>query len=705
MIKDLMSKLSRKEKIGQLLQIAPFFFIKDLKVEVFGHVRHLDLNEEKIFMAGSVLGIGSAEEMIAVQKSYLEKSPNKIPLLFMADIIHGYKTIFPVPIALGSSFNPDLAYLCASVSASEASTAGIQVTFSPMADLGRDPRWGRVVEGFGEDPYLTSLMAEAMVKGYTKNGIEYEGNLASCVKHFAGYGAAEAGRDYNTVDLSRTALYNEYLPAYKKALDAGARLIMTAFNTIDRIPSTINSFLLRDVLRKEWGSDVVTISDYDSLKQILAHGVADNMKDVAYLGITGGLDIEMASTAYTNHLEKLIEEGKVPESLLDDACERVLTLKKDLGLFENPYKNANPEKEKTDVLTKENLDASLEAARESLVLLENDGILPLDKNVKIALIGPYSVSKSVIGPWSWHGRRDLHDSLSDTLLSNIVYQNDSVLLSDYTESEIAKIKEADVIVLAIGEVDWQSGEAHSRSDLSLPNNQDDLLKLGELSGKKVVTILYNGRPLLLNKIKESNALIESWFLGSMASQAIKEVLFGETNPSGKLPMSFPRNTGQIPVYYNHLNTGRPYLGEFDHNEYVSKYLDVENTPLYAFGYGKSYSHFIYQNLTLSTNKLKCGDTLTVTVEVHNDSLISGKETVFLFIRDKVARISRPVQELKKFQKIEIEASSSKVVTFELSLSDLSYYLHDGSFVYDLGDFEVMVGPSSMDVMRQEFVLL
>ncbi len=700
-----LSELTTKEKIGQLLQIAPFFFIKDLKIEVAGPVRDLHLDEEKIFHAGSVLGIGSPEEMIAVQSAYLKKSRHKIPLLFMADVIHGYKTIFPVPIAMASSFNEKLAFSCARVSAMEASSSGIHVTFSPMADLSRDPRWGRVVESFGEDPYLIAQMTEAMVKGYTNDGIKKDGNIASCVKHFAAYGAAEAGRDYNTVDLSRVSLYNDYLPAYKKALDAGSRLIMTSFNTIDRVPATVNSFLLRKVLREQWHSDAVTISDYDSLKQIISHGVAADMEEVAKRGMIAGLDIEMASSAYANHLEDLIDNGTVSTTLLDEAVSRILDLKEAIGLFDNPFKGASSALEKEIVLSKEHLEASLLAANESLVLLENDGILPLHKNVKIALIGRYSKSRSIVGPWSWHGRRDLHDSLEEVLSDNLVFVSDKANIIDFDLLENEQIKKADVILLAIGETEWQSGEAHSRSELSVPNNQDELLKLREITGKPVVSVLYNGRPLLLENLQKSNALIEAWFLGSMASHAIKNVLFGDINPSGKLPISFPRNVGQIPIYYNHLNTGRPYLGPNDHNEYVSRYLDVENTPLYPFGYGLSYSTFGYKNLVLSDNKVKKDETLFVSVDVENASKVDGQETVLLFIRDLFASISRPVQELKKYKKVLIKGNMTETITFELKKEDLGFYLESGEFITEKGRYQIMVGRSSADYLSLDFDLI
>ncbi|MBI9010340.1 MAG: glycoside hydrolase family 3 C-terminal domain-containing protein [Tenericutes bacterium] len=703
-LKELLDKLTIKEKVGQLLQIAPFLFIKDLKVEVAGHVRNLKLDEEKIFCAGSVLGIGSPKEMIAVQKKYLAKSRHKIPLLFMADVIHGYKSIFPVPIALASSFNPKMAEITARISAVEASSCGINVTFSPMVDLSRDPRWGRVMEGFGEDPYLISKMGKAMVKGYMGDGLDKSNSLASCVKHFAGYGAAIAGRDYNTVDLSRLALYSEYLPPYKAAIDAGARLIMTAFNTIDGVPSTVNSFLLRTILRDKWHCNAVTISDFDSLRQIITHGVAKDTEEVAYKGITNGLDIEMASSTYANHLEDLINRSLVDIKLLDEAVLRILDLKKDLGLFDNPYKGVD-EIEDNNILTKDNLNKTLETAYESMVLLENDGVLPLNKNVKIALIGPYATSRSIIGPWSWHGSRDTHKCLEEVLRDNLVFCKDEEDVSKYTESDLEKIKQADVVILAIGEPDWLSGEAHSRTDITIPNNQDRLLTISKELGIPSVVLLFNGRPLIIDSIKSSNALLECWFLGSESSTAIKDVLFGKINPSGKLPMTFPRSVGQIPIYYNHLNTGRPYLGENDHNQYVSKYLDSPNTPLYSFGYGLSYCKFEYSNLQLTKNTMNPKESITASVEVKNNSDYAGYEVVQLYIKDHFARISRPVKELKNFKKIHFLANEKKIIDFIISIKDLTYITETDNEVYDSGSFSVMIGGSSDHTLIKDLELV
>lgn len=694
-IKALFQSLSRQEKIGQLLQLAPFLFVRDLAVEVAGYVRHLNLSEQKIFQSGSVLGIGSAEEMIEVQTKYLAKSKQKIPLIFMADIIHGYKTIFPVPIGLASSFDPTLAFETARVSAVEAATSGIHVTFSPMADLVRDPRWGRIVESFGEDPQLIAKMAEAMVKGYQHDGIEKEGNLASCVKHFAAYGAAEAGRDYNAADVSRLSLHQFYLPGYKAALEAGARMVMTSFNTIDGVPATTNRYLLRDVLRTLWGFEGVTISDYDSLQQTIAHGHSEDQRQAALHGITAGLDIEMASTTYTSHLSELIDAGEVDERLVDEAVMRILELKRDLGLFENPFKGADPVKAKEIVLSKPHLDKALEAAREAIVLLKNDGVLPLSKTQTVAIVGPYADERNMIGPWHWHGRRDLHATLKEVFADQSVFVKKAFRFDEFNEAEIKQIRTADVVLFALGEHEWQSGEAHSRSDIRIPFDQHTLLSLLGANQKSVV-VLFNGRPLDLSNIQSADAIVEAWFPGSMAAEAIHEILLGVTNPSGKLPITFPKTLGQVPLYYNHQKTGRPYLGKDDRNEYVSKYLDIDNDPAYCFGHGLSYSNFVYGDVHVSSETIRSNDVLTVAFDVTNASAVPGKETALLFLKDHHGRVVRPVLELKAFRKENYRAHETKTLSFQLSFQDFGYVLDDGSFVVEPGLFTVYAGP---DVSR------
>jgi beta-glucosidase len=690
-----------------MLQIAPFFFIKNLEIEVAGNVNDLALNEAKIFRAGSVLGIRNASEMIEVQKNYLKKSRHQIPLMFMADVIHGYETIFPVPLSLSTSWNPKLAYDMARVSAIEASTAGLHVTFSPMADLSRDPRWGRVVEGFGEDPYLNQIFTKSIVEGYQQDDISKDGNIAACVKHFAAYGASESGRDYNTVDMSRLSMHNDYFTGYKAAVDAGAHLIMTSFNVLDGIPATVNKYLLKDVLRKSWGFKGVTISDYDSLHQIIEHGCAEDDKEAAIRGIEAGLDIEMASSCYTNYLKKLVENQTVDIKLIDQAVYRILKLKKEIGLFDNPFKGASIEQEEKLVRSKNHLQRAKEAALESAVLLKNDGILPLNKKLKYVLIGPYAESTLTNGPWSWHGRNNLNHQLSELLVEqgiSLILTKEVSHPSDLSDSDIKLVREADVIILALGEHEKESGEAHSRSDIRLPRKQESFVTFSEFMNKKSMVLLYHGRPLDLGNIMQTNAILDVYFLGSMANDAIADLMTGVKNPSGKLTMSYPRNVGQIPIYYNQLNTGRPKV-EGSHNEYVSYYLDVENSPLFPFGYGLSYSNFKYSELSISKDSITVNEKLKVRIDVENTTNTPGYETIQLYIRDYSATISRPLKQLKGFKKVWFDQHEKKTIEFELSKNDLSFMNGEGQTVLETGRFAVMIGSNSETLTKMDFHLV
>lgn len=701
--KDIIKKMTLTEKIGQMTQLPPNIYIHDSEAVIYGALRNLNLDREQTFNAGSILGIGSPNEMIKLQKLYLDNATHNVPLMFMADVIHGYKTIFPVPIALASSFNFDIARTAARISAKESYLSGIHVVFSPMCDLSRDPRWGRVVEGFGEDVYLTGEMAKAMVEGYTNYGRLGEDSVACCIKHFAGYGAAEGGRDYNTVDLSRLSLYRDYLPAYKKALDAGADLVMTAFNTLDGIPAVINPFLLKNVLRDSWKSNALTIADYDALNQVIEHGAAKDQIEAALKGVKAGLDIEMASSVYMNKLENLVKNNQVLESQIDEVVGRIIDLKIKLNLFDNPYSGANPEKEKEVCLSEEHLNYAKECAIESTVLLENNGILPFNQNTKIALIGPFSKTRGYNGPWSWKGKDDVNSSLQEVFQDQLIFVSEKTNFSDFTEAEFTQIKNADVCLMTLGEEPHLSGEAHSRSDISLPNNQDAFFKSIKQIAKKTVVLVFGGRPLLLNQVKNADALMMCWFLGSQSSEAIYDLCMARANPSGKLPMSFPRNVGQIPIYYNYLNTGRAYV-EGSRNPFVSKYLDVENTPLYPFGYGLSYANFKYSDLKLSKNELIEKESLKVSVTVTNDSNIAGKEVVQLYIRDYVADIVRPVKELKNVKKVLLMPQESKRIEFELNLDDLSYFDSEGNLRIETGDFAIMVGSSSESYLKDNLTL-
>ena len=706
--KDLLKQMTLPEKIGQMMQLSPWFFVADLEKEAAGPIRDLKLDEAKIFSAGTALGIGDAREMIEVQKKYLAKNRLGIPLLFGADVIHGYRTIFPVPLALSCSWDPENARIAARVAALEAATAGVHMTYAPMADLVRDPRWGRVVESFGEDPYLLGLFAAASVAGFQGDDLAGEGTVASCVKHFAGYGAPEGGREYAAVDLSRQALEGGYLEGYRKAIEAGARGVMTAFNTIEGVPCTINRYLLRTILRDRWKFSGVTITDYDSLHEVLAHGAAEDERDAARLGVLAGLDIEMASTDYVNHLEKLVTDGVVDLSLIDEAVLRILDLKEELGLFADPFHNADPVKEQLTMLSEAHLALSKRVALESAVLLKNDRMaLPLHPALRIALIGPYATSHETNGPWSWHGNNAKNESIAEVLRRRgidltIVKDGDSI--ASYDASDIEKLRQADVVLLLLGENAHQSGEAHSRADITLPGKQAELVGFVKSLHGTAVAVLQNGRPLVLENILEADAILETWFLGTKGAEAVCDLLYGIADPSGKLTMSFPRSVGQIPVHYDGLPTGRPNHHELHPREYVTKYIDELNSPRFPFGFGLSYAAFSYGAPVLSASAITPSESLAVTVELHNETARAGVETVQLYLRDKAARISRPVLELKAFRKIRLSAFETQTVRFELGLSDLSYRLPDGSVVWDPGVFTVSVGPDSAHLKAADFVL-
>ena len=698
---QILKTMTLKEKIGQMTQLAPYFFISDSETAVYGALRNLNINKDQLFTVGSVLGISGPDEMIKLQKLYLENSTRKVPLVFMADVIHGYKTIFPVPLAVAASFNLELSRLTGKISAKEAYSSGIHVVFSPMCDVSRDPRWGRVVEGFGEDVYLTGEMAKAMVEGYSNNGKLGKDSVACCIKHFAGYGASEGGRDYNTVELSRLSLYRDYLPAYKKALDGGAHMVMTSFNTLDGVPATVNTFLLRKILKETWSSNAMVISDYDSLTQVIDHGQAANQPEAALKGIKAGLDIEMASSVYLNHLEGLVNKGLVSEEQIDGIVKKQLDFKIELGLFENPFSGASKEMEQSICLSEEHLNYAKDAALEAVVLLENNGVLPLNKKQTIALIGPYATSRKLIGPWSLHGRDDLHKNLNEVLEENIIFTSEKGNISDYTEKELELIKSADIVIMALGEDASLSGEAHSRSDIHLPNKQEQFYLDTRKIVEKVVVLIFGGRPLLLKELKNADALMMCWFLGSSSSEAIHDLLYGIKSPSGKLPMSFPRNIGQIPIYYNHFNTGRPFDPKSS-NIYLSKYLDVENTPLYPFGYGLSYANFVYEDLQISSDNISSKDKLSIKVKITNQSKISGKEVVQLYIRDYVAEVVRPVMELKRFKKVEFKPNETKIVEFVLEYADLAYFDQEGNVCLEDGKIAVFVGGSSDKTISKDF---
>ncbi|MHA7964533.1 beta-glucosidase BglX [Paenibacillus sp. CAU 1782] len=707
------------EKIAQLIQLAvPFFEGAESAGLITGPMEAMGITRDTVTNAGSVLGMAGAEEVIAVQRTHLENNRLGIPLLMMADIVHGFKTIFPVPLAIGCSWNTELAERSAEIAALEAAVSGVHVTYAPMADLVRDPRWGRVMESTGEDPHLNALFARAFVRGFQGSDLAGDmGRVAACVKHFAAYGAAEAGRDYNTVDMSERQLRQFYLQAYKAALDEGCEMVMTSFNTVDGIPATGNRRLMRDLLRKEWGFDGILISDWGAVREIIAHGIAADEREAALKSIHAGVDIEMMTPCYVNHLGELIEAGEVEEALIDEAVLRILTLKEKLGLFQNPYRAANPEREKEVVFSKEHREAAYELALQSCVLLKNDGALPLQRNAEIALIGPFATSGDVLGPWSWTGSREDAVKLAEGLAAGLATGSGKLhvaegcgILQHSTASQweevLSAAQNADVIVLALGEDSDMSGEAGCRADIRLPQAQLELVSKVKALGKPVIAVLFNGRPLDLHGVlDEADAVLEAWFPGSEAGRAIADLLLGDANPSGRLTMSFPYSVGQVPVYYNAFNTGRPQGAPDAQERYVSQYLDIPNEPLLPFGFGLGYSAFTYSDAAISSEILRDAQELTISVTVTNSGQMAGMETVQLYVRDLSGEVVRPVKELKDFRKIELQPGESKRIAFTLTEEQLRYYHSDLSLSSDAGAFIAFVGPNSKENTALPFRLV
>ncbi len=666
---------------------------------------------------GNIFNAHTAKYNRELQRMAVEETRLGIPLLFGYDVIHGHKTIFPIPLAEACSWDMGLIEKSARLAAKEAAASGLHWTFNPMVDICRDPRWGRIAEGAGEDPYLGGLIGAAKVKGIQGDDLSDPFTLLACVKHFAAYGASQAGRDYHTVDMSERELRGVYLPPYKACLDAGAATVMTSFNEYDGVPASGSKFLLDKVLREEWGFDGFIVTDYTSINEMVDHGFGADEKHAGELAITAGVDMDMQGAVFQNYLKKSIEEGKVTETKIDDAVRRILIKKMELGLFKDPYRYSNEEREKQVVLSEELMQHAREAGRKSIVLLKNqavDGVplLPLSKNVgTIALIGPLAdASEDMLGTWHASGAAakvvTLLAALKDAAPnSNILYaQGCSTENSD--QSGFAKAlevaRQADVVIMAIGENFRQNGEAASRSDIGLPGAQQALLEEIHATGKPVIAIVMAGRPLTIEWMDENiPAIVNAWHLGTMAGSAITDVLFGDYNPSGKLTITFPRNVGQIPIYYSMKNTGRPFDAK---DKYTSKYIDVPNEPLYPFGYGLSYTTFKYSDLQLDKKLIGFDETLKINMTITNTGSRAGEETVQLYIRDLVGSVTRPVKELKGFQKINLQPSESRKVTFTLSSDDLKFYTQDMSFKAEAGRFKVFVGGNSVEVLEAGFEL-
>jgi beta-glucosidase len=713
-LKSLLEQMTLDEKIAQLLQLAgPFYKGSEDNGKITGPMAEMGITTENVENSGSVLGVSGAKDVIRIQEEYLKTSRLGIPLLFMADVVHGYQTIFPVPLAIGCSWDLELAEKSAEIAAKEAAVAGVHVTFAPMVDLVRDPRWGRVMESTGEDPYLNSEFARAFVRGFQGDNLQEDINrVAACVKHFAAYGAPEGGRDYNTVNMSERQLRESYLPAYRAALDEGCEMVMTSFNTVDGIPSSGNKWLMRDLLRGEWQFNGVVISDWGAVKELIPHGVAEDEREAAAKAILAGVDIEMMTACYVKNLKHLVETNEVDEAVIDEAVIRILELKHKLGLFDNPYRGANEKLERELVMCADHRQTSKELATKSAVLLKNENVLPLKKEQKIALIGPFGQSGDILGPWSWRGSKEEAIQLADGLLekTSALTIAKGCEIETLTEEQLAEAiktaQSADVIILALGEDSEMSGEAGCRADIRLPESQLLLVSKLKQLGKPMVAVLFNGRPLDLHGvIDHADAVLEAWYPGTEGGAAIADILYGDVNPSGKLTMSFPYTVGQVPVYYNCFNTGRPKLDPNVKERYLSQYLDIPNEPLLPFGFGLSYTTFTYTDFKLFSEILTTENPLTLSVLITNTGEAAGDEVVQLYIRDLSGEVVLPVKELKAFQKVNLQPGESKEVTFTISEEQLRYYHSDLQFTSDQGSFEAYIGPNSQHVTTFSFKLV
>lgn len=696
-IENLLAKMTLEEKIGQLNLLTTDW-------DVTGPTIRLNYKEDIAKgRVGNMFNAHTAKFTRELQRIAVEETRLKIPLLFGYDVIHGYKTIFPVPLGEAASWDTTYMRRTAAAAADEAASAGLHWTFAPMVDIARDPRWGRIMEGAGEDTYLGSAIAKARVEGFQGSSYKQANSVVACAKHYAVYGAAQAGRDYSTVDISERTLWETYLPPFKAALDAGVGTFMTSFNEVDGVPASGNKHLLTDILKKRWGFRGFVVTDYTSINEMIQHGVAANGKEAAELAINAGVDMDMQGETFVLNLAQLVKEKKVSEATINEAVRRILKTKQALGLFQDPYKFSNEDREKNTLMKKEYKDLSLEMAKRSIVLLKNEQqVLPIAKTVgKIALIGPLADdTRNLIGAWSGAGDHTYCVTLRQGIESyigpdRVLYAKGCGITNTDTFGfdEAKKIaEEAQVIVMAVGEESGMSGEAASRSDIGLPGAQRRLIEEIVSLGRPVVLVLMNGRPLTLQWENDHVAsILETWFLGTRAGDAIAQVLFGDYNPSGKLPITFPRSVGQIPIFYNMKNSGRPFMAE---EKYTSKYLDIPNTPLYPFGYGLSYTTFEYFNLRSDKTKYKQGETIKVSIDLTNAGSYDGEEVVQLYIHDLVGSTTRPVRELKGFQKVMLKKGENRTITFNLKTSDLAFYTRDMSFKAEPGDFEIYVGGNS-----------
>jgi len=728
-VESLLEKMTLDEKIGQMNQYNGFYDATGPS-PILGDAKK-KYNNLKNGLVGSMLNVRGVKDVRAFQKIAVEETRLGIPLIFGFDLIHGYKTIAPIPLAESASWDINEIRKSASLGAKEASAAGINWTFAPMVDISRDARWGRVMEGAGEDPFLGSLIAAARVKGFQGNDLSSPSTVAACAKHFAAYGFVESGRDYNTVDIGLSTLHNIVLPPFKAAVDAGVRTFMNGFTELNGIPVTADSYLQREILKKQWGFKGFIVSDWGSLREMMDHGYAKDRKHAGELALNGGSDMDMESTIYIEELSNLVKEGKVNIDQIDDAVRRILLVKFELGLFDDPYKYCDLVREKKITGSQEIIDGALEMAKKSIVLLKNkNNLLPLKKNgQKIALIGPLAADKnSPLGNWrvaadnntavsvleglSNYGGNEIIHSQGVRLVNKIpdgFHEEVQLNLTDKTGiSEAKEIAEkADVVIMVLGEYGFQSGEGRSRANIDLPGFQQELLEEIHQVNSNIVLVLMNGRPLTLNwPSKNIPAILETWHLGTQSGNAISQVIYGDYNPSGKLPMSFPRSVGQMPLYYNHKSTGRPGAdGEDAGSVFWSHYQDEKNTALYPFGFGLSYTSFKYSNIKLSKKVLiKDNDELIASVKLTNSGKLKGKEVVQLYIKDKFASSTRPVRELKGFQMIELNPGETKNVSFKINSKMLEFYSSRNIWESENGDFELFIGTNSNTKRKESFEL-
>jgi beta-glucosidase len=725
-VSGLMKKMTLDEKIGQLNLVTS-------GAATTGTVVNKGV-EEKIKKGdiGGVFGVWGADKVRAVQDVATKNSRLHIPLIFGLDVIHGHRTIFPIPLGMSATWDMGLIKQSAQIAAKEATAEGLNWVFSPMVDIARDARWGRISEGSGEDPWYGGQVAKAMVQGYQGSSMKNSDAVMACVKHFALYGGAEAGREYNTVDMSRIKMYQDYLPPYKAALDAGAGSFMSSFNTIDGVPATGNQWLLTDLLRKQWGFKGFVVSDYTAVNEMEAHGLGD-LQTISALALKAGLDMDMVGEGFLTTLKKSLKEGKITQFYIDQACRRVLEAKYKLGLFDNPYKSIDEAREATDVLSPANRSAAREITKHSFVLLKNDAqTLPLKKTGSIALVGPLANNqRDMLGTWvvagDWEKSISVMQGIKNVVGNGVTinYAKGSNITEDTTfikrlnfgpgmvsvdkkpadellKEAIDAANKSDIMVAVVGESQSMSGESSSRSDIDIPEPQKNMLKALSKLGKPMVIVLFNGRPLTLTwEDEHASAILDVWAPGTEAGNAIADVLFGDYNPAGKITATFPRSVGQIPIYYNHKNTGRPYDGKGP-SKFKSNYLDISNDPLYPFGYGLSYTTFGYSDVKLSKTKLKGNETLTATVTVTNTGKYAGEEVVQLYISDPEASVSRSVKELKNFRKVSLKPGEAKEVSFTITPEQLKFYNSQLKYDWEPGKFVVQIGTNSNDTHLASF---